>query len=438
MDPAKKEELIKQVNELNKQLQEAGTGNQTARRNISDQIWQWNNILKRKKINGEKWGITKEGAEGAATIKFVSPMGESITTDEFIRRTESVDTKVQKQQRQIGVLKAKTQQRRREQEKAKPKIDGTTTVNNRQKKLNALNTDYFTHNWTAAWSDADQSVYYYNTQTGLSQWMDPTPSITKAQKQAKREKDIREKAIKARANRDLRKLTGTTQPSNRSNPKIVQKNQPPPPTNKPAPNPKYQPRNTTAVRLQKRELREKKKKAINNNPHHWVANFIRFIIQSQDSSHVRAITKHLNAPHSESNNYDQIFVAPNNLRTLLSYKIKTYKDNPSHKTRLDTFYNKMLENINSSTYENDKLLAIKRIKNFYDYFVIKINTTAIPKPRLFKTTRKVIGSNRFVPRINDHKFKIYKTPLWVLTQKIGEKDYTFKSVSYTHLRAHET
>ena len=184
MDPAKKEELINQVRNLNKQLQEAGTGNKTARRNISDQIWRWNNILKQNKINGEKWGIIKKGVEGAATIKFVSPGGESISIDEFISRPESVDTKVQKQKNQIRKLK-ESSTRKREKKQPKQSVDGTAIVNSRNKELNALNTDYFTHHWKAAWSTADKSVYYHNTQDFRRQWMDPTPSIKEEREKEK-------------------------------------------------------------------------------------------------------------------------------------------------------------------------------------------------------------------------------------------------------------
>ena len=430
MDPVNKSELINKVKELNEQLKNAGTGDQRQRRNISDQIWRWNNILKRNKINGENWGITKEVVEGADTIKFVSPGGESITTDEFIRRTESVDTKVQKQKKQIEKLK-ESSKKKREKKQPKQSVHGTATVNSRNKELNALNTDYFTHDWKAAWSATTGKVYYYNTLTKATSWINPTLSIKQAREKAKREKDIREKAVKARTNRDLRKITGTRQHSNRPKQKFA-KNQPPPPTNKTAPNTNYQPKNTKAVLRQRQQQREKKKKVINDNPQHWVIEFIKFILYpfTPNLEARNNILNSLNTPSNLPNNdYNNILIGLYKLgdrRSPLTFRIINLKKQFKNVNEIvEKKYKYLLEKINSSSQEeNNKIIARNRIKNLYEYFVNKISApTNIQGPKLFK---KIVNVNKFAPRINDHKFKIYKTPLWVLSQKIGDSDYKFK------------
>lgn len=327
---------------------------------------------------------------------------------------------IKKTANQIRKLKQK-----REKEKVKPKIDGKNTVNEIQKKLDKLNIkNVFTHNWKAAWSDSDKSVYYYNKQTEKSQWNDPTQDIERAREEALTQKNKREKAVRDKAKEELKKLTSNTPPSNIPKSKIAEK-KPSQPTIK-ASTRQYKPKNTKAVQLQKLQQRQARNKETNNNPHHWVGNLIRFILSATtNNSFVSTIMRHLHAPHSSVNNYDKIQLTPHDLRYYVIQKIRQFEDLSVLHKRFDNLYNKMLEYINSSTRENEKLLAIKRIKNLYDYFIGKIKPLH-QKPKLFQRvqkTNKVI--TKFGKRENHHTYRIYKTPLWTLTQKPGEK-YIFK------------
>jgi hypothetical protein len=426
-----KSNIESQIENLKIQLEKAGTGDKRQIRNINDQIFQKRNLINqllKKNKQTKKWKAISINNEIKFQEKDTDEIVDSIA--DVIKKTESVGTKVQKQGQQIEKLKEKTEQRRREQEKAKPKIDGKNTVNEIQKKLNKLNIkNVFTHHWKAAWSNADDNVYYYNTQTKARQWMDPTQDIEIAREKALTQKNKREKAVRDKAKEELKKLTSNTPPSNIPKSEIAEK-KPSQPTIK-ASTRQYNPKNTTRVLQQQQQIREARNKEINNNPHHWVIEFINFILFpfKPDLQARNNILNSLNSPFDiRTNNYNMIQIGVHKLGesgSPLRFRIRNLKKKPNANQIIEKIYKDLLEKIKSSTRENEKSTAATRIKNLYDYFVNNMNPPPVPKPKLFQSVKKSGVINKFGKRKNDHTYRIYKTPLWTLTQKPGQK-YIFK------------